>query len=219
MEENLRFAGRFEAETITVRFAFSGRVAAVNKHTGDRVQIGNGLASLDRRVLQMELDRELADYERVRAEFEIFKNTHRDAPGDIEKFELTRKQASLNAAVKQVELSKYRMDQAHLTSPVEGIVLSSGGLRPGLHITPGSYGFEILDMASLHLRLALPREDASHFQEGSKVKVIAKGLDQELEGTVLPLLPPEKKDDFILRIKVGATEGLFPGMEGEVKNP
>lgn len=216
MAKNQRFLGRFEAEVIDVRFAFSGKVAAVNKHAGDRVQIGNGLASLDRRVLQTELDRELADYERVRAEFEIFKNTHRDAPGDIEKFELTRKQAALNASVKQVELAKYRLDQAQLTSPVAGIVLSNSGLRSGLHITPGSYGFEILDMASLHLRLGLAREDAARFQEGSKVKVKVKGLDQEFEGTVLPVLPPEKKDEFVLRIKVEAVEGLLPGMEGEL---
>ena len=132
MPKDNPYKGNIAADTIEVRFAFSGKVARILKKPGDRVRAGELLASLETKVLQAELDKELADYERVRAEFEIFAVKVRDPQTDIEKFEKTRMQSLLNAAVKAVELAKYRMDQTALASPVEGIVVSDDGLRPGM---------------------------------------------------------------------------------------
>lgn len=64
--------GAVIADLIEVRFAYSGKVVSVRKKRGDAVKIWEGIASLDRKILQTELDRQLADYEKVRAQFEIF---------------------------------------------------------------------------------------------------------------------------------------------------
>ncbi len=211
--------GKIAADIIEVRFAFSGKVSKVIKKPGDRVAQGELLASLETKFLQAELDRELADYERVRAEFEIFGIKVKDPQTDIEKYEKTRMQALLNSAVKAVELAKYRMDQVNLTSPVAGIIISDEGLRPGMYITPGSYGFEILDLATLHFELEIPWSESGKFAEGAQVKVVIEGKDGELTGQALSPLPILKSGACLVRIKLESIDGLWPGMEGEVSLP
>ena len=210
-----RFKGTLAAETVEVRFAFSGKVVQVAKRTGDRVSRGTLLASLDTKVLQMELDRELADYERTRADFEIYGIRSKDQQSDLTKYEQTRVQALLNASVKAVELVKYRMDQARLLSPVDGVILTDGGLRAGLFVTPGSYGFEILDWETLHLVIELEWEKIGKFTEGAEVALVIAGKEL-LKGTILPFLPHAKKDVCLVRVKPQASDGLWPGMKGEV---
>jgi multidrug resistance efflux pump len=217
MSQGKSFKGQVTAKQIEVRFAFSGKVAKVHKNPGDKVKAGERLATLGTKMLQAELDKELADYERARAEFEIFKLKSPAAATDFEKYEKTRKQALLDAAVKQVELAKYRLDRTQLSSPVAGIVLDNSGLRPGMFITPGSYGFEILDINSLHLRLEVSWGEIGRFPEGAEVKMKIEGREEEIAGKALPLLPYLKKGKGLVRIKLQVTDGLWPGMEGEVK--
>ena len=209
------FEGRLAAEIVEVRFAFSGKVVQVAKKTGDRVSCGTLLASLDTKVLQMELDRELADYERTRADFEISNIRSKDQQSDVTKYEQTRAQALLNASVKAVELVKYRMDQSRLLSPVDGVVLTDSGLRAGLSVTPGSYGFEIFDWETMHLAIELEWEKIGMFTEGAEVALVIAGKEP-LKGTILPLMPHAKKDVCLVRVKPQATDGLWPGMKGEV---
>lgn len=207
------FKGKVVAEEVEVRFAFSGKVAKVNKNPGDSVKPGELLASLDTRFLQLELDRELADYQRIRADFEIFKIKNQD-PSDTAKHEKTRKQAYLDSAVKQVEIAKYKMDQANLASPVEGIVLENSGLRPGLFITPGSYGFEILDLETLTLEIEGKWDDVDKFAPGTEMKVKILSLDQELAGKAIQPLPRLKKGNATIRLKLPKSDEIWPGMEG-----
>ncbi|OGY17183.1 MAG: hypothetical protein A2785_04165 [Candidatus Chisholmbacteria bacterium RIFCSPHIGHO2_01_FULL_49_18] len=210
-----RFKGTLAAETVEVRFAFSGKVVQVAKKPGDRVSRGTLLASLDTKVLQMELDRELSDYERTRADFEIYGIRSKDQQSDLTKYEQTRVQALLNASVKAVELVKYRMDQARLYSPVDGVILTDGGMRAGLFVTPGSYGFEILDRETIHLALEIEWEKTGKFTEGAEVALDIAGKEP-MKGTILPLMPHAKKDVCLVRVKPQAPDGLWPGMKGEV---
>jgi len=122
-------------------------------------------------------------------------------------------------AVKAVELAKYRMDQTSLASPVEGIVVSDDGLRPGLYITPGSYGFAILDFATLHFEFEVPWSEIGNFAEGAQVKILLSGKDGEFPGQVLPPLPNLKNNTCLVRIRLEKTEGLWPGMQGELILP
>lgn len=207
--------GVVAAETVEVRFAFSGRVAQVLKKPGERVRRGELLAALETNILQAELDRELADYERARADFELFGLRVKDPQTDVEKYEKVRMQGFLDAAVKAVELVKLRMDQTKLPSPVEGIVVSDGGLRAGLYITPGSYGFELTDLATLHLALEVSWGELERFPPQAEVKIKVEG-NQEVVGRVLPLLPNPKRNTCLLRLGMAHVEGIWPGMAGEI---
>lgn len=107
----------------------------MRKNAGDNVNKGEIIASLDRAVLQADLDRQLSDNQRVRAEFEIFNIKFNNPSDDITKYNKQSVQAALDASVKNVEQAKYRLDQADLVSPVLGIVLNTGGCKVGLNVT------------------------------------------------------------------------------------
>src|SRR3989339_895894 len=108
------YIGLAMADIIELRFPFSGLVANLNKKLGDSVKKGEIIASLTRTTLQSELDRQLAEYEKVRADFEIFALQNPDPSDDISKYQKTARQAQLNASVKYVEIAKAKLDLVDL---------------------------------------------------------------------------------------------------------
>lgn len=203
------------ANVCDVRFAFSGKVVSVNKKIGDAIAQWERIASLDTKMLQTELDLELSDYEKVRAEFEIFNLKNGQGGDDVVKFLRTEKQASLNASVKQVELSKMKMDQAVLLSPVAGFVMDMGGLVPGIYITPASATVKIADMTTLHIHCDIPQKDLPMLEKFTSAVAEFPGFSKKYTGTVAPVVFG-KDGIFSCTMKLDDSVGLLPGMVGKV---
>ncbi|MEK9201168.1 MAG: biotin/lipoyl-binding protein [Patescibacteria group bacterium] len=207
MAKGNKLAGRIVADEIDVRYAFSGKIAVVKKRTGDVVKRGEVLAALDSKLLQMELDVQLADYERTRAEFEIFgkRNTGQD---DQTNFLRKIEQAQLNASVKEVELAKAKMDQVVLISPVSGIILDDGGNRVGLNASPASNDYKILDTDSKRFRIEL--DEAIDLKD-----ITVKIGEKEYTGEIGVIRPDG--NGFVVDVNLGDYSDLIVGMKGEVK--
>ena len=176
------------AEEIEVRFAFSGKIASISKKSGDKVSKGQILASLDRYLLQRELDQKLANNKMVRSAFDLGK-------GDKAKL-----QTDLDTSVREVEEAKYRLDQADLYSPVNGIVKSAGGARPGLNITPASNSFVIVDVDSLVYR----------------IRVSAKEVEKYMNRPKMPI--PSAPGYFWVDVEIADKTNLLPGMEKTIED-
>ena len=209
--------GCITGDVISVRFAFSGKISRVNVKPGDHITRGQILASLDRTQLQMELDRELEDFERIRAEFEIFVRKQGEDQSDLARFEKIRQQSLLDVSVKAVELVKARMDQADLISVVEGTVIGDGGLRVGMYITPGANPIDILDQASLVFTVPIDWEDLGKYTEGAQFKVQLTGSTDEIAATVLTFVPPvDQKKSPVVNFRLETSVPLFLGLPGKV---
>ena len=208
------YAGVIEADICEVRFAFSGKVASVGKHNGDTVKQWEQIASLDTKVLQTELDVELADYERARAEFEIFNLKNAQDSDDVTKFLRAQKQAALNASVKQVELAKYRLDQATLISPVAGTIVDVEGLVAGVNITPASAPVKILNASTFRFGFTISQKDLARFLKPEKVHITLQNVGKEYTGhTVVPAVG--KDGQFACTAIIDDAEGLVVGMQGK----
>lgn len=208
-----KFNGEIKARIVEIRFALSGKISNVSKHTGNNVKKWDLVASLDRKILQTELEQQLADYEKVRADWDGFTKKYPD-PQDDNKYTKAEKQASLNASVKQVELVKARLDQADLFSPVEGIVMDDSGIVTGLNVTPANSSIKIIDTSSFYFEFEIDQKDIPNFIESKKCKVNIEGVKEIIEGETLPVFSDGKK--FIVKIKLSKTEGLLVGMKGSV---
>ena len=213
------FKGEVKARIIELRFAFSGKVAYVSKKKGDLVKKWEAVAGLDKKNLQAELDRQLADFERVRAEFEIFNLQKGEPTDDITKYLKTQKQASLNSSVKEVELAKSKLDQADLISPVEGIVIEDNEIIPGLNITPASNPIKILESSSYYFEFEIGQEDLAVFKEPVEVKINIVGVEKEISGRTRKIIPDlqAKPGEFIVEAELKDQSGLLLGMQGEIK--
>lgn len=216
------FKGVVKARIVEARFALSGKIAGVSKHTGDLVKKWNLIASLDRKILQMELDRQLADHEKVRADWDGFCKKYPD-PQDDNKYTKAEKQAALNASVKDVELAKAKLDQADLFSPVDGIILDDGGITPGLYTTPAGSSVSIIDTSSYYFEIEIDQKDIPFFTELRKTevriepKVVSESASRttKIEGS--SSLPFSDGKKFLVHIPITNIGGILLGMRGEVK--
>jgi multidrug resistance efflux pump len=209
------FKGVVKARIVDVRFATSGRLTVVKKFTGDSVKKGDLLACLDRKVLQTTLDRELADFEKVRADFEIFNQKNPNPTEAIDKYLKTEKQAMLNASVKSVELAKANLDQCDLFSPVEGIVMDDSNVIAGLNITPAGSSFKIIDTSSYFVEIEIKEKDFENFQKPRDVVVRVQGIGKTIKSQTSQVLSDSKR--FYVRVPVSG-DGLLVGLPSEVKN-
>lgn len=208
------YKGKVKAKIIELRFAASGKLANLFKKRGDTVKKVELVASLDKKLLQAELDRQLGDYEKVRAEFEIFNLKKGEPQDDLAKYLKTAKQAELNISVKEVEIAKARMDQLDLFSPVEGMIIDDSSLVPGIYLTPSSNPIKILETASYYFEIEINQEDLGLFLNPRPMTVKISGTGKSYTGNSKPIIPSL---DSKLRVEVELQydTGLILGLEGE----
>ena len=210
-----KYTGIVKARIVSVRFAISGQLAFVKKHTGDIVKKGEMLASLDKKILQTGLDRQLADFEKVRADFEVFSQKYPDPTEAIDKYLKTQKQASLNASVKDVEMAKAVLDQTTLFSPIDGVIIDDGDLVAGINVTPAGSEMKIIDNSSYYFEIEIDQKEVSHFEKPKKCKIEIEGIKGKIEGETLPAFSDQKK--FIVRISIPKQDGIMFGMKGKME--
>ena len=214
MDQN-SFKGVIKCRVIEVRFGVSGKVASVNKRIGDNVKTGELLASLDRKALQMELDRQLADYEKVRAEFEIFNLQKGEPSDDLSRYLKTQKQSQLNASVKDVEMAKGKMDMVDLFSPIEGLIVDDSNIVTRIYVTPSSHPLKIAENR-FFLEMEVEQDKVALFLKPQELILSIPGLDKQIEATSsLPVLP-DSKGKFIVKAGLGDFSGLISGLTAEV---
>lgn len=208
------YPGIVAARVIDVRFATSGKVAKVSKTSGMFVKKNELLASLDRRIMQAELDKELADYEKTRADFEIFNTKSISETDIVNKYLKTEKQASLNSSVKQVEITKANLDMCDLFSPVDGMVLEDGNLAEGINITPAGATYKIIELNSYYLKCFIAVKDFAEFKSPREVKAYIDGVGEYQVRTTMPI--SDGKNIYI-KIALPANQNLLIGLSGNIE--
>ena len=210
------YQGMIIADICEVRFATSGLVTWVGKKAGDSVRKGDTIASLDKKIFQLDHERQLSDYERIRAEFDMYKAKGEDDTSEAGKYAIQQKQSALNISVKDIELAKYKMDQADLKSPVNGIVLDTQGIRTGLNVTPASTPMKIIDMDSLRFAFKIDGEELQRFMAEVEMHIKLKGLKDEYNAKTMPPLW-ESGSSYSIYAYFEKKDGLYPGMAGTAR--
>jgi len=210
-----KYTGTIKGKIIELRFSSSGKLENVYKKRGDYVKRGSLIASFEKKQLQAELDKQLAGFEKVRADFEIYNLQKGEPKDDISKYLKSEKQSALNISVKEVELAKMKLDQADLFSPVEGVIIDDSGLIAGIYITPSSSPVKVLETASYYFEFEIEQNDYSIYLNPSRVNIVIVGIDKSYPGTTKTQVPSEK-GKLIVEVKLDDLQGLFLGLKGEV---
>ena len=210
------YQGEVKAKIVEVRFSMSGMVSYVSKKTGDIVSKGNILASLDKKLLQQELDSELLDYEKVRADFEAYGIKTGEPTDDMSRFLKKQKQASLDLSVKSVEVAKARLDQVNLFSPVSGVIVDDSNIVAGVYVSPASSPFIILDTSSFYFDFEIDQTDLLKFKEPVDMEISLPGVEEKYLGKTKAILPysGKKAGKFSVVMSLEKTDGLMVGMVG-----
>ncbi|MFA6602918.1 MAG: efflux RND transporter periplasmic adaptor subunit [Candidatus Shapirobacteria bacterium] len=169
--QTLRLAGSVDAlSKANLRFTAPGLLSWVGVKVGDRVKRYQALATLDRRQLQKQLEREANNY---RSSLSTFLDTEANYQETKDKYLLTdeikrileRNQNTLNNAVIGYELTELSKQLAVISSPIAGIVTQVDQPFGGVNVSPTDT-FQVVDPGSVYFRSELDQEDLSQVSVG-----------------------------------------------------
>lgn len=213
--------GVVEAKILELRFPFAGRVEWVGVAVGDRVKRGQALARLDASQLKKRHQKELKDYEKIRATFEQLKKRLEASTEPDKKYLMDRAQADLEVAVLAVEIAEYQVGETGLRSPADGIVVDDGNLAARINITPASFAVKIIVDGSYWVRAKLPQPQIAQIEKDQLAEFTAVAFpDRRYKGRLLRIssLPPDRRSkDFAAIIVLEHYDGLRFGMVGDVQ--
>jgi len=133
---------------ITLRFSDSGKLRLINCIPSQIVRKGETLAALDPKPVQISIDIELADYRRIRSEFDQLSRQIPNAKTEDEKTKKEIAQSKLDISVKNVEKYKLTIDNFTLIAPCDSVVENTEGLYPGVNVTPSSNPIKLIPLDS-----------------------------------------------------------------------
>ncbi len=159
-------------------------------------------------MAQRDLDFAVSRYRRSLASLEQARMAEAAAKAEV---------AALEQALKFAQAT---LDYATLTSPFDGVVAARLA-EPGDLAAPGRPILRLFNPAVLRLVAPVRESLVGSIELGMTVPFEVPALGRELTGTVSEIVPAVEPGSrtFLVRICVGAEDGLLPGMFGELKLP
>ncbi len=157
-----------------------GRVAAIHADEGDRVRRGQPLLTLETQYLKPEVERAEAELSRARAaldearsDFErkqqlLAKDAIPQSLYDRSKGSHDQAQAAVSATEAAVALARQKLDDAVLTSPIDGVVAERRA-DVGERLGDNTVAYVLVQLSPLKLRFELPERYLPQVRKGSSV--------------------------------------------------
>jgi HlyD family secretion protein len=227
--------------TVEVKSKASGEVLTVHVDTGDRVEPGTLLVSIDPRDVQNDLNQSQADYDVAQERFNISQSQLRrseellsagvitEQEHEGRNLEFANARAALVRAQTNLELARLRLQDVTIRSPLSGTVLSKT-VEQGVVIQSAagsvSGGTTLLTIANLdviQVRTLIDQTDVGRIQAGMPVSVRVEAIrDRTFQGQVEKIEPQAVVQQNVIMFPVVVNldnrEGLLrPGMSAEVQ--
>ncbi len=202
MRETLTLSGTVDAaEKVTLAFQTPGRLTWIGVKEGDVVNAYQGIAGLDPREVQKNLELALRNYSKERNDFEeTWRVTYKGvsdpdaALTDTIKRILQKNQWDLEKAVLDVELKSLAVEYATLITPISGIVTHIDTPYSGVNITQASH-FEVINPKTVYLSVTADQTEVTKLQTGMSAEVTFDSYqDEKLIGTVTSISFTPKSD-------------------------
>lgn len=185
----LSASGTVRAENIAdLAFQTGGRLAWVGVKKGDRVKKWQGIASLDQRTVQKNLEKELNDYLKTRWDFQGNRETYNVTTDNLDRYTLTpavrrlldKSQFDLNNSVLDVELQAVVKEFSSIASPFSGLVTNVSLPNPGINVTGGSVVATVIDPDSMYFEAQIDEVDISKIKIGASVELTLDAYPEEV---------------------------------------
>ncbi len=204
------------AETVTYLTApFDGHLESVRVRVGDGVKRGDELLSLDRAELLLREAELLAEKSRYTSELEKARASNALADVRIA-------QANLEQSQARHDLVRYRLSQAAITAPYDGVVVEGDLMeRVGSPVRQGDTLFKLARLDAMYVELEIAETDIQYVHAGLDGDIAFASRPQDrypvrVSRAEAVAVPKEKGSVFVFRAQLlGATESWWrPGMTG-----
>lgn len=192
--DKLSVSGSLSAEKqADLKFQTGGRLAWVGVKEGDQVKKWQAIASLDKRLLQKSLQKELNDYMNERWNFQGDRETYLVTTDNLDKYSLSnaarrvleKAQFDLNNAVLDVEIQSLTNEYAVISAPFDGLIVKLNQPNPGINTYITDVIAQIVDPLTIYFSAEVDELDISKIREGQEAEILLDAYpDQAVRGAV-----------------------------------
>ena len=198
----------FSAET-------SGRVTSVLVDEGSVVRKGQTLAIIKTDNLSVDVQNAEEIYQNALKDKQRYENAFRT--GGVTQQQVDQAVLSLKNAEARLQQAKIKVTDANIRASINGVV-NKRMIEPGSVLAPGTKLFEIVDVSSLTLDIAVDEAQVVNLKVGDAVKVKASVMpEKEFTGKIEFIAAKADQNlNFPIKIKVvnNDTTSLKAGMYG-----
>ena len=201
-------------QEVTVSAETAGRVVKVLVDEGSHVSAGQTLAIIEGDKLNVNVANAQAAYTNAQADLHRFESAF--STGGVTKQQLDQVKLQFENAKNNLKASKLNAGDVTIKTSVSGIV-NSRKIEPGTYLNVGAAAFDIVNVATLKLRVNVDEKNVATLKIGQSVDVTASVYaDQRFTGKVTFIAPKSDGSlNFPVEIEVNnASNELRAGMYG-----
>ena len=200
----------------TLHFQTGGKLVSLPLKEGDTVTQGQMIAQLDTYAMQQQLAQAVNTYKSTqdtfnqtqenqqagvvaaqqRTSLDTTVHNNADYSGtteeslvqDAAKRFIDQGQLNLNSASLNVDIARYALQMATLTSPLTGVITHEDVTVAGQNVTPTT-SFTVADPTTEVFRANIPANYIDFVSEGMNASVILDGVQQKINGTIVKIYP------------------------------
>jgi membrane fusion protein (multidrug efflux system) len=195
-----------------------GRVESVLVREGQNVSAGQVLAVIKSDKQDVGVSNARAVYNNAKAEVERFESAY--ASGGVTKQQLDQIKLQLENAKNNLRSAEISASDVNVRASFSGVV-NKKYVEPGSYVNPGQQLFEVVNVATLKLKVNVDEKSVAGIKIGQEVEVVSSVMpDKSFKGVVTFVAP--KADASLnfpveLEIKNNGTNDLKAGMYGTAK--
>lgn len=175
----LHYSGTVEAyQTIPLSFQIPGIVQQVCVHTGDPVQKGQLLATLENTDAKNMLEIAQAKYLQAKDAYRRLKEVY--DKGSLPEIKWVEMETNLQQAESSVDLAKNNLRKCTLFAPESGFV-GKRNIEPGMSCLSSLVGpIELVKIETVYVKISVPENEISKLKKGLQASIEVSALDDRM---------------------------------------
>src|SRR3989344_1402111 len=187
LEQALEVSGKVEAEKKAIlTWQTGGKLSWIGVEEGDLVKQWQAVASLDKQILEREVEKTLSDYMHQRWDFEQIREDNLVTTDNYDRYTLTnavrrqieQEQFLLDKTVTEVEIKDITKKLAILVTPIAGVVTRVDKPIAGVNVTVAD-AIEIVDPGSLYFEVEIDEADIGGIEIGQTAELTLEAFNDE----------------------------------------
>ncbi len=216
----LNYSGTIEpSQSVPLSFQTTGTIEKVLVETGDAVQKGQLLATLNETDARNLYQVALAKYDQAKDASDRLKKVHDE--GSLPEIKWIEMETNLSQAKSSMVISKSNLEKCRLYSPVAGMV-GRRNIEPGMSaLSLTTVPIEIVDIRQLYIKISIPENEISRITKGMQARCSVSALnDLPVNGEITNISPVADLISRTYEVKIlvkNPDKVLRPGMVCDVQ--
>lgn len=212
------YVGVVEPETkVNLSFPLGGTLTELNVRNGDRVRVGQHIASVDDTRARALHDAALATLRQAEDGYERMERVYKE--GGISDVRWTQMLTDLEKARQTEITTRQNVEDCHLYAPVDGVV-EVRTVSVGSRVAPVETFASVQDLRVMNVRFTIPEQEIGRVKSGDKIEVVLPALETDgVEATITErsLVANPMGHTYTLRARLENVENVLPGMVAKVR--